>query len=159
MKRFLLLLAIVSFVSSCGEESSDTKMAEAQESIAAQANNEVGLPIIKHFAEKRTLKEILEMRDQEVATYTYYISEYDGKLHLLCQSIGFAISAATQYTNPQKIAGSAHYYAVIAQADPNGLFSPASTEGSYVRCLNKTTGKVGVMYTEPRVIVSQWPLN
>lgn len=159
MKKILLLLVIVSFVTACSDESSDGKMAKAQEAIAEQANNEVGLPIIKHFAEKKTLKEILEMRDREEPTYTYFISEYDGKLHLLCHSIGFAISAATQYTNPQKISYSQHGVGVTPQADPNGLFSPSSTEGSYVRCLDKESGKVKVVYSEPRLIVSPFAMQ
>lgn len=159
MKKILLLLVIVSFVTACSDDSSDSKMAQAQEAIAAQANNEVGLPNITHFAEKRTLKEILEMRDREDPTYTYYVSEYDGKLHLLCQSIGFAISAATQYTNPQKISYSQHGIGVTPQADPNGLFSPTSTEGSYIRCLDKASGKVEVVYSEPRLIVSPFAMQ
>jgi hypothetical protein len=47
----------------------------------------------------------------------------------------------------------------IPQADPNGLFSPASAEGTWVLC--KVPGKDDVkpVYIEDRVTVSPFPLT
>ena len=67
----------------------------------------------------------------------------------VCDSIGYGISSATQFTNPQKIAASAQGgYAVLPQADPNGLFSPASAEGTWVLCKVPGSDKIEPQYIE-----------
>jgi hypothetical protein len=118
------------------------------------------MPAIVNFQEKRVLKNIIEMRDKEIVTISY-TQDMQGNLHKLCDSIGFGISAATQYTNPQRIAASGHQYgyAILPQADPNGLFSPASAEGTWVLCKDPASSKVAPVYVEPRVIVSPFPLR
>jgi len=95
-----------------------------------------------------------------LVTYTYIVPEMTGKPVFLCNSIGYGIPAATQYTNPQKIAAAQHQtgYAVLPQADPNGLFSPASAEGTWVMCKDPNGDKVRPVYIEPRVIVSPFEL-
>lgn len=153
------LLSLILLVSCKDESSSESIQNKKQEDLNKQAVSSVGMPSIVNFQEKRTLKDILELRDTALRTYTYTVAEMTGKRIFLCDSIGFGISSATQYTNPQKIAreyqGGA---AVIPQADPNGLYSPASAEGTYVMCLNPNTGKPVAMYVEPRIIVSQFKL-
>lgn len=158
MKKMVPALAIAALLGGCIEESSDQKQNRAQEQMNMQAVNAVGMPAITNYAEKRALKEILELRDRAVSTYTYYL-DLQGNLHFLCHSVGFGISAATQYTNPQKIDYSSHGVAVISQADPNGLYSPAASEGTYVLCLNPETKSPSPLYVEPRIIVSQWDLT
>jgi hypothetical protein len=44
-------------------------------------------------------------------------------------------------------------------ADPNGLYTPASADGTWVLCLNPHTKHLEPQYVEPRVIVSTYPLN
>ena len=138
------------------DQSADQIQRERQEQIELQGVQSVGMPAITKFAEKRLLKQILEMRDQEIPTITYY-ADMNGKLHKLCDSIGFGIPYATQYTNPQKFV-SAHN-STAPQADPNGLFSPASAEGTWVSCVNPQTHNAAPMYIEERIIVSSWDLD
>lgn len=80
----------------------------------------------------------------------------NGVLHLLCKSIGFGIPYATQYTNPQKWAATG---IVLPQADPNGMFSPTSADGTWVLCLNPETKEVSPVLVEPRLIVSSFALK
>ncbi len=47
---------------------------------------------------------------------------------------------------------------VIPQADPNGLFSPASAEGAWVLCLDPADKRTKPVYVEPRVVVSPFRL-
>jgi len=127
-----------------------------------EAQAQTGMPAIKNFREKKILKAIYEMRDQEnLTTYTYTIAEQTGKLVFVGESIGFAIPAATQFTNPQMIAERGHQsgYAVLPQADPNGLYSPASAEGSWVLMVDPESGKPRPVYFEPRVVVSPFKLK
>jgi hypothetical protein len=96
-----------------------------------------------------------------LVTYTYLWNEFNGKLVFLCNSVGYGIPYATQYTSPQKEAGYyEHGQYALPQADPNGLFSPAAAEGTWVMCAdpaNKNGTKP--VYIEPRVVVSPFKLT
>jgi hypothetical protein len=155
----LALLIIPLTAESCYPSSSDDKQNAAQEKIVAEGVAAVGMPAIHNFREKRQLKDIYEMRDQDgLVTYTYLYNEMQGTLVFFCNSIGFGIPYATQYTAPGKPYGEAQGYTTIPQADPNGLFSPADAEGTWVTCLGPDKQQHPV-YVEPRVIVSPFPLK
>jgi hypothetical protein len=149
--------------SGCGNyaPSSDEIQRKAQEALAKQGAMSVGMPSIVNFQEKRTLKDIYELRDKAIMTYTY-ITDMNGHLHKICDSIGYGISGATQFTSPQQDA----YYTTVSpvhmampQADPNGLFSPASDEGTWVMCKNPNGKEVMPIRMEPRTIISPFPLK
>ena len=140
--------------------SSDEVQQEQQERILKEGNAQTGMPAIKNFRERKLLKQIIEMRDQDgLVTYTYTVPETTGRPVFLCNSIGYGLPAATQYTNPDKT----DYYSTgsvtLPQADPNGLFSPSSAEGTWVMCTDPNgSGKTRPVYVEPRVIVSPFQL-
>jgi hypothetical protein len=72
----------------------------------------------------------------------------------VCNSVGYGFSGATQYTSPNKIINTGGNSAVtIAQADPNGLYSPSETHGTWILCNVPGTDKVEAQYIEPDVIV------
>lgn len=157
----IIIFAILLLMTACdnsGVPTSDQIANEKQEQLSKQAVQEVGMPAIVNFQEKRVLKQILELRDTKLSTITY-TQDLNAKLHKLCDSIGYGIPYATQYTNPQRNAG---YYVehpfTLPQADPNGLFSPASADGTWVLCLNPETKDIAPVYVEPRVIVSTFAL-
>jgi hypothetical protein len=133
-------------------------MNRQQEMLANQAVDAVGLPAITKFAEKRMMKTILEQRDQEVTTYTYLVG-MNNDLKLLCHSVGYGLPYATQYTNPSHDVVHNQHYVTLPQADPNGLFSPASADGTWVLCLNPNTTQTTPVYIEPRIVVSPFPLH
>jgi hypothetical protein len=132
---------------------SDETQRAQQERILRESISQTGMPAIKNFRERKLLKQILEMRDQDgLVTYTYTVPETTGRPVFLCNSVGYGLPAATQYTNPEK-------YEVgrgtLPQADPNGLFSPESAEGTWVLCSDPNgSGKTRPVYVEPRIIVS-----
>ena len=139
---------------------SDQDFQRQQEAIMKQAFNSVGMPAITNFAERRQLKQIFELRDQNVATYTYLVG-MDGKVgQKLCNSVGFGIPYATQYTSPMRLATrGTEGITTVPQADPNTLFSPASAEGTWVLCVNPETNKPTPLYVEPKIIVSPFKLT
>ena len=162
MKPFIALasIALLSVTLVGCEEfgDSDDKQRAQQERILREGTAQTGMPAIKNFRERKLMKQIIEMRDQDgLVTYTYTVPETTGRPVFLCNSIGYGLPAATQYTNPQKydrISGVA-----LPQADPNGLFSPSSAEGTWVMCTDPSgTGKTRPVYVEPRVIVSPFKL-
>lgn len=142
------------------DEGSDKKQQVQQEAILAEGTATIGMPAIKNFRERRLLKMILELRDQnDVTTYTYVWNEYQGTWVFFCNSIGYGIPYATQFTNPEKVY---HPYqsaiVTMPQADPNGLFSPSSAEGTWVMCKDPKGPDVKPVYLEPRLIVSPFEL-
>lgn len=150
--------------SGCQEVSSDTIQTQQQEGLLSEGTRAVGMPNIVNFRERKEMKQIYEMRDQaNFITYTYII-DLNGKLHKFCTSEGYPIPYSTQFTSPQKQAQmySGGGVQVIPQADPNGLFSPADAEGTWVVCANpdpKGSPSSAVVYVEPRVICSPFPLK
>lgn len=160
MKTLISVTAIAVLglsLTGCIQESSDSAQRTQQERILREGTAQTGMPAIKNFRERKLLKQIIEMRDQDgLVTYTYTVPEATGKPVFLCNSIGYGLPAATQYTNPEKYD---HNGATLPQADPNGLFSPSSAEGTWVLCTDPSgSGKTRPVYVEPRIIVSPFKL-
>jgi len=155
MKTLYIIAALTAatMLAGCGPETSHQRESKQQEAMSLQAVEAVGMPSIPNFAEKRMMKDILELRDKDVATTTY-ITDMNGKLHKRCDSIGYGLPYATQYTNPQTEHYASSHYVVLPQSDPNGLYSPASADGTWVMCVNHKTGKPVPVYIEDRVTVS-----
>ncbi len=153
-KLFLLMLLPVFLLAGCDVEPSSQQIErKKQEELSLQGVQAVGMPSIVNFAEKRMMKDILEIRDQDVATTTYIVG-MNGELHKLCNSVGYGLPYATQYTNPEMPQSTGHGVYTLPQADPNGLYSPASADGTWVQCVDQKSGKAKVVYIEPRIIVS-----
>lgn len=142
---------------------------ERQEKIVAEGIAQVGVPSIKNFRELKIAKDIYELRDQTgLVTYTYLWSEMQGKLIFLCDSIGYPIPYATQFTAPETMqryylpgsgsAGATSGVARLPQSEINGLFSPASAEGTWVLCKDPNGKDARPTYTEPRVVVLPFKL-
>lgn len=128
---------------------------------------QTGMPSIKNFRERKILKDIIELRDQEgLVTYTYVENmvpsvikghtALGGKFTYLGQSIGYGLPYATQYTNPERYETQG---ATLPQADPNGLFSPSSAEGTWILMKNPNGSNTVPIYVESRVLVSPFKLE
>jgi hypothetical protein len=169
MSKFMALCVVVAaslFVFGCDgpPPTSDQKQQEAQEKILQEGTSQVGMPAIKNFRERKMLKDIYELRDQDaLVTYTYLFSEQSGRLKFFGETIGYGVPYATQFTNPQKTewqsrSSGVYNLATLPQADPNGLFSPASAEGTWVLMKDPNGKKVLPIYLEPRIVVSPFKL-
>lgn len=172
-------LLLVALAACSPSPTSNDVQRDKQNELLNEGVAQVGLPGIVNFREFKILKMIYELRDQEgLVTYTYAenmvptvvpgFTVQGGKYTVFCDSVGYPISAATQFTAPETMqtynlagtAGSGRYYGIesLPQAEPNGLFSASSAEGSWVIC--KTPGKeeVGVVYSEPRLVAFPYKL-
>jgi len=160
MKHILALVAVATVLTACDQHESSTQIERRkQEELTMQAVTQVGMPSIVNFAEKRMFKDILELRDKNVPTTTYLVG-MNNQLTKVCDSIGYGLPYATQYTNPSHVTGGGSAgYAVIPQADPNGLYSPASAEGTWVLCVDHKDGKAKPVYIEPRILVSPFVIQ
>lgn len=159
---FSLIMVLAFTVVSCDDQkNSNTVLAAKQESIMQEAVRQAGMPNIVNFTQRKQLKMIQELCDQEnLICYAYIVPEMTGKPVYLGKCIGFGIPYATQYTSPEKIAFEGwHDSPVIPQADPNGLFMPDNAEGTWLMMIDPKTKEVHPVYCEPRVLVSPFPLN
>ena len=168
--RFALLASIASLsilLAGCDlspTANTDEKVAVQQEQMQSQALAQTGLPGITNFTELKMVKHLYELRDQKIATYTY-VPDMNGKLWHLCNSIGYGLPYATQFSNPQRrvfysSTNAAHSDYDLPQAEPNGLFMPSAAEGTWITCSNPNgQGSLEPVYIEPRVIVSPFKLR
>lgn len=127
----------------------------------AEAQRQVGMPNIVNFQQRKLMKMIFELCDQEdLITYAYLKSDYTGKLIFLGKCVGYGIPFSAQFTNPEKIADR-HVnggYIALPQADPNGLFMPTSSSATWLIMIDPKTNKPRPVYIEPEIVVSPFPL-
>lgn len=160
----ILLLVIFSVAADddCnGIPESAKKENAAQELLAQEGQRQVGMPGITNFTEKRIVRKLYELRDNNIATFTY-VMDMQGRLWHVCDSIGYGLPYGVQFTNPERaIYGGGNYsYYTLPQPEPNGLFMPPSAEGTWVICSStKKKGDFEPIYIEPRVITSPFKLN
>lgn len=163
MNRALALVSLLSLarIDDCDRTPTSDDIQRSQQE-AKEGTATTGMPAIRKFRERKELKDILELRDQDgLVTYTYLYNEMTGRLVFFCDSIGYGIPYATEYTAPQKPeihSGNGGGNIVLPQADPNGLFSPAAAEGTWVMCKDPAGKDVRPVYVEPRIIVSPFEL-
>jgi hypothetical protein len=137
-------------------QSTSDQLQHDQQELLLQGANATGMPAIVNFTERKMLKRILEIRDQVINTTTYIV-DTNGHPHKICDSIGYGFPYSTQFTNP---AQNPSKTVVLAQAEPNGLFSSPTSEGTWIGCVDPANKhNMQVVYVEPRVIVSPFPLS
>lgn len=168
MRSTIAISTIALAIAGCQQQDTSAANREAQQTLTLteQAAVEVGMPGIRHFAEKRQLKTIYELRDNaNLVTYTYYI-DLNGKRHKVCPttSVGFGIPYSTQFTAPKALRwgravdptntrqGEWRVYEA-EQPEPNGLYMPSSADGTWVICLHPDGKTLAPTYVEPRVVV------
>ena len=155
----VVLLAAVLFVTGCeNQPDPDRIQAEQTQQAMTEMTQQIGMPQIINFQEKRWAKLIFELRDQsDLVTYAYAQSQVTGKFIYLGRAIGYGLPYSVQYTNPQRIArtfsqgGGA---AILPQADPNGLFMPDGLDATWLMLIDEETGEMSPVYFEPTLTVS-----
>lgn len=158
--RLLVIVCICVCAVGCewrGRGGTDKAQRQETERMVSEAHREVGMPGISNFTERKFARQILELRDTNLSTYTYTVDMH-GKLHFVCNSIGYGLPYSVQYTNPQRRDGRYESSLALPQPDPNGLFMPDGLAATWILC---DDGKGGVrpVYSEPELLVSPFPLN
>lgn len=168
MKYFLISFLAISFFMLAGMDgcdskiSSDAQLAQQTELSMQEANKQIGMPNIINFQQRKLMKSIYELADKEdLICYAYLKSDYSGKLIFIGKCIGYGVPFSAQYTNPQKIAekGHGYGYAVLPQADPNGLYMPTSSSATWLMMIDPETSKPRPVYIEPEIIVSPFKIH
>ena len=154
IKATLLSFAFVA----CAADSCDTANRIEGEKVDQQQTRYLANqppPAFDWSMERYIYAELYKQRNAAVHTYSYVINQFTGKIIRQCASIGFPISAATQLTNPLTVRNST---AVVAQAEPNGLFTPSTSRGTWVMCLAED-GNIQPEYWEADVAATVRPMQ
>lgn len=159
-KLFFILLSVsVMLTALAGCSHYNSKMTKMQQSLTKTAGLKVGFPAVANFQQRRILKLVYEVSDKPTTTYTYIMDLY-GKMHLLCNSIGYAIPYDTQYTNPEQVKYASNNHPItVPSADPDGLYHAPNSKGSWVDCVNPKTKKEALVYVEQDVTTSPFKLR
>ena len=142
-------------------KSSDKVLAEQTEQIMKEANSEIGMPNINNFQQKKQMKMIFELCDQEdIICYAYLKNDMTGELVFLSKCMGYGIPFSAQFTNPMKVAFSNSQGRIaLPQADPNGLFMPTSSSATWLMLIDPKTNEPHPAYIEPEIVVSPFKLH
>jgi len=143
------------------EETADMKQSEQTQLLMTEINNQIGLPNIVNFQQKKLMKMVYELCDKEdLITYAYIKSDYQGKLMFIGKCVGFGIPFSAQYTNSMAYAKvRASNWSKMPQPDPNGLFMPTSSSATWLMMIDPKTNKPRPVYLEPEIVVSPFPLH
>ncbi len=160
MIKIITVIGAALFLFGCREINyTDQEQTKETERLVEAADDAVGMPEIGNFTEKRFAKKVYELKDERVKTYSYFMDSR-GRLHFLCESVGYGLPASAQYVNPERAAliSRSDGYQILPQPEPNGLFMPAELLATYVFC---SDGKGGLqpVYSEPELIISPFKLN
>lgn len=158
-KKLLLLVAVLALVGCDMEVEPDAERTQqmATKEVLNEINRQIGMPNITNYFEKKMAKEIFELRDNSKLITYAYTQNLNGEFIYLGKCIGYGLPYSVQYTNPEKIAKSYSQggFAILPQADPNGLYMPSGLSATWLMIINEKTGKAEAMYIEQEVIVRQ----
>lgn len=165
MKKKLVLmlsgLLMVGMFVGCDEVVKDSTDIEKEqtETLMKEVGNQIGMPNITNFTEKKLAKKIFEMRDDaQLITYAY-TQNMDGKYVYLGTCIGYGLPYSVQYTNPDRVENGgysgSYWGTTISQADPNGLYMPEGLSATWLVIVDEETGEQSVNYIESEITVTQ----
>lgn len=159
MKKRNLLIGIIiattMIFGGCIDESTDSKQKMETEQLMQEAHNQVGMPNIRHFFERKMMKEVLEKCDNPKLVTYLYTKNLDGKYIYEGRGIGFGIPYSVQFTNPERRLYTSGSGVTLPQADPSGLFKPEGLSATWYMMIDEETGETSVEYWEPNIIVKQ----
>lgn len=168
MKKIMVVVLLFGFgflfigVNGCASKNTDDKQRIQTEKMIEEAQRQTGMPNIINWQQRKLMKLIYELTDKEnVITYAYIKSDYQGKLMFIGKCMGYGIPFSAQYTNPMKPGTSNGYWRdfTIPQPDPNGLFMPTSSSATWLMMIDPKTNKPRPVYIEPEIVVSPFPLH
>ena len=146
------------------KESADSEVSKKTELSIKESNREVGMPAIINWQEKKLMKQIYELRDQEnLICYAYLYNRDKGTVgQFIGRCIGYGLPYSTQFSNPMRNLNDGGYNGqsntVLPQPDPNGLFMPEGLIATWLLLLDKE-GNPHPVYIEPEIIVSPFELT
>jgi hypothetical protein len=177
MKKILFIIlafTMLIFTNCRKEETSDAIMNKKIENLVDEANRQIGIPALVNFQEKKTLKWIYELCDQEnLICHAYLCNIMTGEVgQYLGECFGYGVPYSTQFSSPTKYQGVTtdkvadfagknwtYSYELMPQAEPNGLFKPEGMSATWLIMVDPKTREPRPLYIEPQIIVSPYKLH
>jgi hypothetical protein len=172
MKKFLItsvVLVVLAFIvttTGCYTASTVSTQEQAKETEQQQVGNQQALyvktqppPYFDWSQQRDILIQIYKAKNSSLATYSYTTSPFTGKITWESPTIGFPISGGTELTNPQQVVDGYYSHSlVIAQAEPDGTYSPSTSLGTWILCVNPD-GTLSPAYIEDNVRTFTTPMK
>lgn len=172
MKRTVVIMSLLLaglFLVACGSNTATGKEQAQTNHVMDVLINSQPAPVFDWSLERYLLIQLYEARNNAAATYSYVTEVSLGKIIIVwsCPSVGYPIPGGTQLTNPEQLtysrvkngtAGIRTIEGAIPQVEPNGLYSPQTSAGTYVMCLNND-GTVSPVYEERNVSAFFQPME
>ena len=166
---FGVLFTLVSCEPTTTKPDADKELQRQTEELMQESNYELGMPAIVNFQEKKNLKWIYELCDQEeFICHAYIVNQMTGDIgRYLGECIGYGIPYSTQYSNPEKLyhdwkgdwKGNGASAVFTQQAEPNGLFKASGMSATWLIMIDPETKEPRPVYVEPEIIVSPFKLH
>jgi hypothetical protein len=123
-------------LSGCNNNGNSESAAQNADTNALENNQP--LPHVTWSQERENLIDIELAEVNDVQTTTFVMHNGDQNPISSCPSIGFGIPDSASLSNPLKPDSNSGTYAgdVVGQEDPNGIYAPTSSEGTFVICLD-----------------------
>lgn len=130
-------VALAVGLSACNSNNSENA---AQNADSTNLENNQPLPNVTWSQERENLIDIELAEVNDVQTTTFVMHNGDQNPISSCPSIGFGIPDSASLSNPLKPDSNSGSWAddVVGQEDPNGIYAPTSSEGTFVICLDST---------------------
>jgi hypothetical protein len=144
------VIAAVALLAAACTSASSTPTGQQQENSAQRQDttslvNDQPVPHFNYSQIRQTLIDAETISADGTQTTSFFFQMGDPDPVFSCPSLGEPVANTAQLSNPQQIiedpypSGGASV--PISQMDPNGIYSPASSSGTYVICVNSSGAK------------------
>lgn len=164
-KRTLSIAALLAMLGIifASADSCDSQQGQAQRDENAAAGAGLGQilknqppPLITHSQIRATLGEIEKMQADGTQTTSFFMHIGVPDPVASCPSIGMPVPNTASLTNPSQVQWGSGGGSTVGQMDPNGIYVPESSSGTYVLCIG-ADGKANAFYWEGDVLTVSGP--
>ena len=149
---------IIVLLTGCYTPSAESKTQDVVDNQQNVYNQNQPIHTYNYSVERDIAQQIYDFRITKlVSTWSVWLAQGTGEPIDMCASKGFPIPYNTSLTNPLQTKYDYSDSAVIAQAEPNGLFPGGSTAATWVLCV-ETDGTLHPRYVESEVVTYDYPI-
>ena len=152
--------ALALSVAAChGQSSGQVAENKAQQSDEASLINDQPVPHFNYSQIRQTLIDAETISANGTQTTSFFFQMGDPDPVFSCPSIGMPVANTAELSNPQQVVTQDNQgngitgSATIGQMDPDGVYAPAASSGTYVICVN-SSGADYLMYWEGDVMTA-----
>jgi hypothetical protein len=156
MKRIIAaLVGLAALIALAGCDATQASAQDKENAQQARSSNQQAiaqpLPYIPWSQMFQNLSEIEEANSTGTQTTSFVFNRASVDPIQVCASIGTPIPNTASLSNPQQVVPTGNYNAVTTgQKDPDGIYTPSSSSGTYVMCIGPD-GKALPAYHESEV--------